>query len=141
MNQLHDTANRLHLYAAKRLKRPYSEFPVGEIDVVAQFISLGSFVEVLHSVVKDTGCKVHSLTVLFSDSSYRKDQFTGLSLKFGTQDFTYPRLLKIRRTLTGLSLWFSPGNGRGGGGVLLGGFVGVCRPILQILTRFQTKNM
>ena len=71
--------------------------------------------EVLHSVVKDTGCKVHSLTVLFSDSSYRKDQFTGLSLKFGTQDFTYPRLLKIRRTLTGLSLWFSPGNGRGGG--------------------------
>ena len=35
-----------------------------------------------------------------------KDQFTVLSLKFGTQDFTDPGLLKIRGTLTGLSLWF-----------------------------------
>ena len=35
-----------------------------------------------------------------------KNQFTVLSLKFGTQDFTDPGLLKIRRTLTGLSLWF-----------------------------------
>ena len=29
-----------------------------------------------------------------------------LSLKFVTQDFTDPGLLKIRRSLTGLSLWF-----------------------------------
>ena len=33
-------------------------------------------------------------------STCRKDQFTILSLKFGTQDFTDPGLLKIRRTLT-----------------------------------------
>ena len=39
-------------------------------------------------------------------SSCRKDQFTVLSLKFGTQDFTDPGLQKIRWTLTGLSLWF-----------------------------------
>ena len=39
-------------------------------------------------------------------SSCRKDQFTVLNLKFGTQDFTDPGLLKIRWTLTGLSLWF-----------------------------------
>ena len=42
----------------------------------------------------------------FNHSSCRKDQFTVLSLKFGTQDFTDPGLLKIRRTLTGLWLWF-----------------------------------
>ena len=122
MNQLHHAANRLHSYAAKRLKRPYSEFPVGEIDVVAQFISLGSFEEVLHSVEKYTGCKVHPLTALFSDSSCHKDQFTVVGLKFGTQNFIYPRLLKIRRTLTGLSSWFFPevAGGAGGGGVLLG---------------------
>ena len=42
----------------------------------------------------------------FYFSFWRKDQFTVLSLKFGTQDFTDPGLLNIRRTLTGLSLWF-----------------------------------
>ena len=36
----------------------------------------------------------------FYHSSCRKDQFTGLSLKFGTQDFTDSGLLRIRRTLT-----------------------------------------
>ena len=36
----------------------------------------------------------------FYHSSYRKDQFTGLSLKFGTRDFTDTGLLKIRRTFT-----------------------------------------
>ena len=37
-----------------------------------------------------------------------KDHLTVLILKFGTQDFTYPGLLKIpvRLTLIGLSLWF-----------------------------------
>ena len=137
VNQLHHAANRLHSYAAKRLKRPYSEFPVGEIDVVAQFISLGSFEEVLHSVEKYTGCKVHPLTALFSDSSCHKDQFTVVGLKFGTQNFIYPRLLKIRRTLTGLSSWFFP---EVGGGYSWEFFVGVCHPVLQILTRFQTKK-
>ena len=39
-------------------------------------------------------------------SSCRKDQFTVLILKFGTQDFTDPGLLKIQLTLTSLSLWF-----------------------------------
>ena len=34
----------------------------------------------------------------FYHSSCSKDQFTVLSLKFGTQDFTDPDLLKIRRT-------------------------------------------
>ena len=42
----------------------------------------------------------------FYHSSCRKDQLTVLNLKFGTQDFTDSGLLKIRRTLTGLSLWF-----------------------------------
>ena len=42
----------------------------------------------------------------FHHSSCRKDQFTVFRLKFATQDFTDPGLLKIRRTLTGLSLWF-----------------------------------
>ena len=42
----------------------------------------------------------------FYHSSFRKDHFTVLSLKFGTQDFTDPSLLYIRRTPTGLSLWF-----------------------------------
>ena len=45
----------------------------------------------------------------FYHSSRRKDQFTVFNLKCGTQDFTDPGLLKIRRrTLTGLSLWFCP---------------------------------
>ena len=44
---------------------------------------------------------------IFNHSSYRKNQFTVLSLKSGTQDFTDPRLLKIQWTLTGLSLWFA----------------------------------
>ena len=35
-------------------------------------------------------------------------QFTVLGLKFGTQDFTDPGLIKIRWTLTGLSLWVLP---------------------------------
>ena len=52
----------------------------------------------------------HFIFVLFHyffyHSSRPKDQFTILSLKFVTQDFTDPGLLKIRRTLTGLSLWF-----------------------------------
>ena len=39
-------------------------------------------------------------------SSCRKDQFTVVILKFGTQDFTDPGLLNIRQTLTSLSLWF-----------------------------------
>ena len=39
----------------------------------------------------------------FYNSSCRKDQFTVLSLKFGSQDFTDPGLLNIRRIL---SLWF-----------------------------------
>ena len=39
-------------------------------------------------------------------SSCRKDQFTLLNLKFDTQDFTDPGLLKLRWTLTGLSLCF-----------------------------------
>ena len=47
-----------------------------------------------------------SLSLFFYHSSRRKDQFTILNLKFGTQDFTDPGLLKIRWTLTGLSLWF-----------------------------------
>ena len=34
--------------------------------------------------------------------SCREDQFTVLSLKFGTQYFTDPGVLKIRRTLIGL---------------------------------------
>ena len=42
----------------------------------------------------------------FYHSSCRKEQFTDLILKFGTQDFTDPGLLKILLTLTGLSLWF-----------------------------------
>ena len=46
----------------------------------------------------------------FYHSSCRKDQFTVFSLKYGTQDFTdftiLLGLLKIRWTLTGLSLWF-----------------------------------
>ena len=42
----------------------------------------------------------------FHHSSCSKDQFTVLILKFGTQDFTDPGQLKIRLTLTGLSLWF-----------------------------------
>ena len=42
----------------------------------------------------------------FFHSACRKDQFTVLSLKFGTQDFTDPGLQNIRRTSTGLSLWF-----------------------------------
>ena len=42
----------------------------------------------------------------FYHSSCRKDHFTVLSFKFGTQDFTDPGLLKIRRTHTGLLLWF-----------------------------------
>ena len=41
----------------------------------------------------------------FYHSSCRKEQFTDLILKFGTQDFTDPGLLKILLTLTGLSLW------------------------------------
>ena len=44
----------------------------------------------------------------FYHSSCRKDHFTVFNLKFGTQDFTDPGLLNIRRTLTGLSLWFCP---------------------------------
>ena len=43
----------------------------------------------------------------FNHSSYRKDQFTVLSLKFGTEDFTNPGLLKIRRTLTGCRCRFA----------------------------------
>ena len=39
-------------------------------------------------------------------SSCRKDQFTVVILKFGTQDFTDPDLLNIRLTFTSLSLWF-----------------------------------
>ena len=35
-----------------------------------------------------------------------KDHFTVSILKFGIEDFTDPGLLKIRLTLTGLSLWF-----------------------------------
>ena len=42
----------------------------------------------------------------FYHSSCRKEQFTDLILKFGTQDFTNPGLLKILLTLTGLPLWF-----------------------------------
>ena len=42
----------------------------------------------------------------FYHSSCRKDHFTVLNLTFGTQDFTDPGLLKIQRTLNGLSLWF-----------------------------------
>ena len=49
----------------------------------------------------------------FYFSSCRKDHINLLffktvlkSLKFGTQDFTDPGLLKILLTLTGLSLWF-----------------------------------
>ena len=41
---------------------------------------------------------------VFHHSSCRKDQFTILVLKFGTQDLTDPGLLKIRLTLTSLSL-------------------------------------
>ena len=36
-----------------------------------------------------------------------KDQSAALILKFGTQDFTDPGLLKIRLTLTGFSLWLN----------------------------------
>ena len=46
------------------------------------------------------------LFFFFYHSSSRKDQFTVLSLNFGTQDFTDPGLPKIGRTLTGLSLLF-----------------------------------
>ena len=45
----------------------------------------------------------------FHHTSCRKDQFTVLILKFGTQDFTDftdPGLLDIQPTLTDLSLWF-----------------------------------
>ena len=52
----------------------------------------------------------HFIFVFFVYFSYHsscpKDQFNVLNLKFGTQDFADPGLLKIRRTLTGLSLWF-----------------------------------
>ena len=48
------------------------------------------------------------LFYLFYLSSCRKDQFTVLSLKFGTQDFTDRGGLKFRWTRTGLSLWFCP---------------------------------
>ena len=46
----------------------------------------------------------HFIFVLFFfyHSSCRKDQFTILILKFGTEDVTDPALLKIRLTLTGL---------------------------------------
>ena len=47
-----------------------------------------------------------SFIYFFYHSSCRKDQFTVLNWKFGTQDFTDPDLLKIQRTLTGLLLWF-----------------------------------
>ena len=54
----------------------------------------------------------HFIFVLFlyfsNHSSCRTDQFPVSSLKFGTQDFTDLGLLKIRRTLTGLSLWVLP---------------------------------
>ena len=55
---------------------------------------------------------VRTILFLFSvfifcyHSSCRKDQFTVLFLKFGVEDFIDPGLLKIRRVLTGLSLWF-----------------------------------
>ena len=53
----------------------------------------------------------HFISVLFIcffyHSSCRNDQFTILILKFGTQDFTDPGLLKIRLTLTGLSFCLS----------------------------------
>ena len=50
------------------------------------------------------------LSLFFSnrDSICRTDQFNVSSLKFDTQDFTDPGLLKIRRILTGLSLWVLP---------------------------------
>ena len=46
----------------------------------------------------------HFIFVLFFFLSLflRKDQFTILILKFGTEDVTDPALLKIRLTLTGL---------------------------------------
>ena len=62
---------------------------------------------------KKLNLKHHFIFVFFIyflyHSSRRKDQFTVFNLKCGTQDFTDPGLLKIRRrTLTGLSLWFCP---------------------------------
>ena len=52
------------------------------------------------------------IVVLFSvflfayHSSCREDKFTVLILKFGIGVFTDPGVLKIRLTVTGLSLWF-----------------------------------
>ena len=43
---------------------------------------------------------------LFFSITLPADQFTVLILKFGTQDFTDPGLLKIRLILTSLSLLF-----------------------------------
>jgi len=46
-----------------------------------------------------------SLVYFFDHSFCRKDEFTVLTSKFRTEDFTDPGLLKIRQTLTGLLLW------------------------------------
>ena len=47
-----------------------------------------------------------SFFIFFYHSSCRKLRISLKFFKCGTQDFTDPGLLKIRRTLTGLSLWF-----------------------------------
>ena len=47
-----------------------------------------------------------SFIYLFYHFSCRKDQLTVFNWKFGSQYFTDPDPLKIRRTLNGLSLWF-----------------------------------
>ena len=50
---------------------------------------------------------VFFLYFFYHSSCRKKDQFPVSSFKFGTQVFTDPGLLKIRRTLTGLPwLWF-----------------------------------
>ena len=51
-------------------------------------------------------CLIFLFFIFFYHSSCRKDQFMVVILKFGTEDFTDPGLLKIWLTLTGLSLWF-----------------------------------
>ena len=82
------------------------------------------------------------LSLFFYHSSCRKDHFTVLSLKFGTQDFTDPGLLKIRRTHTGLSLWFCLHKCFWYPGVIpFVSYIGACVPqVVWFFSRFVHEN-